>query len=165
MERATGKKLAELISEELWQPMGAEEDANITVDSAGYGLSCGGISSTLRDFARFGILHLNNGVLKGEQIIPKHWIDDIRSGQHGLDNASLREMLPNGQYRNQFWIEDKEKTTVMCIGVFGQLIYIAPEYDMVVVKFSTWPDFIDTEHKLNTLSAIHAIAQHYQSKD
>ena len=165
MERVTGKKLADLISEELWQKMGAEEDANITVDSSGYGLSCGGISSSLRDFARFGILHLNNGELNGKQIIPTEWVNDIRSGQHGLDNASLREMLPNGQYRNQFWIEDKEKTTVMCIGVFGQLIYIAPEYDMVVVKFSTWPDFIDTEHKLNTLSAIHAIAQHYQSKD
>ena len=145
--------------------MGAEEDANITVDSAGYGLSCGGISSTLRDFARFGLLHLNNGKLNNTQIIPKFWIDDIRLGNHGLDNESLRETLPNGLYRNRFWVEDKEKTTVMCIGVFGQLIYIAPEYNMVVVKFSTWPDFVDTEHKLNTLSAIHAIAQNFHLKD
>ncbi len=165
MERVTGKKLADLISEELWKKMGAEEDANITVDSAGYGLSCGGISSTLRDFARFGILHLSDGILDGKQIIPKEWIEDIRNGQHGLDNASLRELLPNGQYRNQFWVEDKSKMTVMCIGVFGQLIYISPEYDMVVVKFSTWPDFTTAEHKLNTLSAIHAIAENYYSKD
>ena len=65
MERVTGKKLADLISEELWQKMGAENDANITVDSSGYGLSCGGISSSLRDFARFGILHLYGGKLNG----------------------------------------------------------------------------------------------------
>ena len=172
MERVTGKKLATLISEELWQPMGAEEAANITVDSAGYGLSCGGISSTLRDFARFGLLHLNNGAINGEQIIPKFWVDDIRSGKHGLDviapsdvNTNILSFLPVGKYRNQFWVEDKEKTTVMCIGVFGQLIYIAPEYDMVVVKFSTWPDFLDTEHKLNTLFGIHAIAQNFHLKD
>ena len=164
MERVTGKKLANLISEELWQTMGAEEDANITVDSSGYGLSCGGISSSLRDFARFGILHLNNGMLNGKQIIPRDWIEDIRSGNHGLANESLRTTYPNGKYRNQFWIENASKTTVMCIGVFGQLIYIAPEYNMVVVKFSTWPDFLDDTHKLNTLSAIHAIANNYKGK-
>ena len=164
MERVTGKKLAELISEELWQTMGAEDDANITVDSSGYGLSCGGISSSLRDFARFGILHLNDGMLNGKQIIPRDWIEDIRSGNHGLANESLRTTYPNGKYRNQFWIEDSSKTTVMCIGVFGQLIYIAPEYKMVVVKFSTWPDFLDDTHKLNTLSAIHAIANNYKGK-
>ena len=164
MERVTGKKLAELISEELWQTMGAEDDANITVDSSGYGLSCGGISSSLRDFARFGILHLNDGMLNGKQIIPRDWIEDIRSGNHGLANESLRTTYPNGKYRNQFWIEDSSKTTVMCIGVFGQLIYIAPEYNMVVVKFSTWPDFLDDTHKLNTLSAIHAIANNYKGK-
>jgi CubicO group peptidase (beta-lactamase class C family) len=165
MERVTGKKLADLISDELWQKMGAEEDANITVDSSGYGLSCGGISSSLRDFTRLGILHLNDGALDGNQIIPTDWINDIRSGNHGLDNASLRSTLPNGKYRNQFWVEDKDKTTVMCIGVFGQLIYIAPEYNMVVVKFSTWPDFLSDEHKLNTLSAIHAIAENHKTKD
>jgi len=77
MERVTGKKLANLISEELWQTMGAEEDANITVDSSGYGLSCGGISSSLRDFARFGILHLNDGMLNGKQIIPRDWIKTL----------------------------------------------------------------------------------------
>ena len=165
MERVTGKKLADLISDELWQKMGAEEDANITVDSSGYGLSCGGISSSLRDFTRLGILHLNDGALDGNQIIPTDWINDIRSGNHGLDNASLRSTLPNGKYRNQFWVEDKDKTTVMCIGVFGQLIYIAPEYNMVVVKFSTWPDFLSDEHKINTLSAIHAIAENHKTKD
>ena len=36
----------------------------------------------------------------------------------------------------------------MCLGVFGQLIYIAPAYNMVVVKLSTWPDFLDDDLKL-----------------
>ncbi len=54
MERVTGKRLPQIISERLWVPMGAEEDANITVDSNGYGLACGGVSASLRDLARFG---------------------------------------------------------------------------------------------------------------
>ena len=46
----------------------------------------------------------------------------------------------------------------MCLGVFGQLIYIAPTYNMVVVKLSTWPNFLDDNFKLDTQLAIHAIA-------
>ena len=46
----------------------------------------------------------------------------------------------------------------MCLGVFGQLIYIAPAYNMVVVKLSTWPDFLDDDLKVDTQLAIHAIA-------
>ena len=49
MERVTGKRLPQIISENLWAPMGAEEDANITLDTNGYGLACGGISASLRD--------------------------------------------------------------------------------------------------------------------
>jgi len=143
----------------LWQKLGAEEDACFTVDRAGYALADGGFNATLRDFARFGQLHLQGGARDGKQIIPKAWIKDIRSGGHGLFNDTGREFLPNGRYRNQFWVEDASQETVMCIGVFGQLIYIAPQDKMVVVKLSTWPDFVDLTHKRNTLRAIHAIAR------
>ena len=61
MERATGKRLAELVSEELWQKIGAEESACFTVDSAGYALADGGFNATLRDYARFGLMILENG--------------------------------------------------------------------------------------------------------
>ena len=159
MERASGRRLAQLVSDELWSKIGAEHDACFTVDSAGYALADGGFNASLRDYARFGLLHLNGGLLDGQQIIPAAWIDDIRRGPHGLFNASGRELYPNGVYRNQFWVEDASRQTVLAAGVFGQLIYIAPEYNMVVVKMSTWPDFLDNTHKTNTLRAIHAVAR------
>ena len=143
----------------MWSKIGAEEDASFTVDSSGYALACGGFNATLRDYARFGILHLNNGKVGGEQIVPNEWIEDIRNGSHGLFNDISREAFPNGRYRNQFWIEDDDRETAMCFGVFGQLIYISPEYDLVAVKLSTWPDFLNFEYKVNTIRAIHAIAQ------
>lgn len=158
MERVSGRRLPEVISTELWAKLGAEYDASFTVDSSGYALACGGFNATLRDYARFGLLHLNNGVCNDEQVIPQSWVNDIRSGPHGLFNDTGREWLPNGRYRNQFWIEDADRQTVMCLGVFGQLIYISPEYDLVAVKLSTWPDFIVNDYKINTLRAIHAIA-------
>ena len=158
MERVTGRRLPQLISDEVWSKIGAEQDACFTVDPSGYGLACGGFNASLRDYARFGLLHLNDGVCAGEQIIPQDWIKDIRSGPHGGFNDESREFLPNGHYRNQFWIEDADRETVMCLGVFGQLIYISPELDLVAVKLSTWPDFLDTAHETNARRAIHAIA-------
>jgi hypothetical protein len=161
MERVSGLRLAELISQELWQKLGAEEDACFSVDKSGYALADGGFNATLRDFARFGQLHLQGGAREGLQIIPPEWVADIRSGDHGLFDDYGRVSFPNGRYRNQFWVEDAARQSVMARGVFGQLIYIAPEYGMVAVKLSTWPEFLNATHSANTMRALHAIAHHF----
>ena len=57
----TGKRLAQLVSEELWQKLGVDESACFTVDSAGYALADGGFNATLRDYGRFGQMILDNG--------------------------------------------------------------------------------------------------------
>lgn len=158
MERVTGQRLPEIISERLWAPIGAEEDALITVDAAGYGLSCGGFNACLRDFARFGLALLNDGQVEGRQAIPKAWIDDIRRGEHGLFSDIGREHLPKGSYRNQFWIEDAAKEASLCLGVFGQHIYVAPERGLAAVKLSTQPDFIDRNMLTDALAAFKAVA-------
>ena len=155
MERVTGKRLPQIISERLWVPMGAEEDANITVDSIGYGLACGGVSASLRDLARFGDAMLKEGLVNGKQVIPEKWINDVRHGTHGLPLAKYFE---KGHYRNQFWVEDSNKGSHFCLGVFGQLIYVAPQSKMVAVKFSTWPTFRSEEFVTYTTRALHAIA-------
>lgn len=158
MERATGKRLPQILSECLWAPLGAEEDANITVDPAGYGLACGGISASLRDLARFGIAMLNDGMVEGRQVIPRAWVEDVRGGPHGGFDDYGRNYFPNGHYRNFFWIEDAGKQAHLCLGVFGQSIYVSPERGMVAVKLSTWPEFTNAEFLLETMSAFHAIA-------
>ena len=158
MIKITGLPLHELISQELWQPMGAEEDGFFTVDPNGYSLASGGFNGCLRDFGRFGQLYLDDGMCQGKRIIPSDWITDVRRGPHGLFSDDRRRILPNGCYRNQFWIEDMTTEAFMCLGVFGQLIYISPAYNMVVVKLSTWPDFLDDTFKTDTRLAIHAIA-------
>lgn len=52
MERAAGKRLPQIVAEEIWQPMGAEESASFTVDPAGYALADGGFNACLRDYGR-----------------------------------------------------------------------------------------------------------------
>ncbi len=155
MERVTGKRLPQLVSEELWQKMGAEESACFTVDSAGYGLADGGLNATLRDYGRFGQLLLEGG----GGIVPPQWIEATRTGDHSIFGEPYTFLLPHGAYKNQFWIEDPRSRSIMCRGVFGQLIYMNWDYNMVAVKLSSWPDFLNVPFNVATLGALHAIGR------
>src|SRR5262245_19522624 len=157
MERASGKRLPQLVSELLWQPMGAAESACFTLDRAGYALADGGLNATLRDYGRFGSLYLNDGAFNGRQIVPEAWIKATQNGDHALFGEPYTLTTPNGAYRNQFWIEDVSRPIIMCRGVFGQLVYIDSARDLVVVKLSSWPDFLNLELGIDTLRMIHAL--------
>jgi len=52
--RATGRRWIDGVSEGIWGPMGAEEDAMVILDNHGIAVSSGGMSCTVRDLARFG---------------------------------------------------------------------------------------------------------------
>ncbi len=155
LERVTGKRLPQLLSEEIWQKMGAEESGCITVDSAGYALASGGLNATLRDYGRFGQLVLENG----GGIIPAPWIEATRSGDHSKFKEPYTFSIPQGAYKNQFWIEDPSSRAILAKGVFGQLIYINWDYNMVVVKLSSWPDFLNRPFDVATFRAIHVIGK------
>lgn len=156
LERVTGKRLAQIFSEELWQKMGALESASFTIDSAGFAVADGGLNACLRDYARFGQLILEDG----GGIIPAAWIAATRVGLHGQFEGRYASTLPGGAYHNMFWIEAPPSRALLARGVFGQLIYINPETGIVVVKVSSWPDFVSPEFEVATIKAIHAIEGH-----
>ncbi|KAF2498746.1 hypothetical protein BU16DRAFT_558797 [Lophium mytilinum] len=52
IERVSGKRLLEALSECLWQPIGAESDAAVIVDRSGNARAAAGICATVRDIAR-----------------------------------------------------------------------------------------------------------------
>lgn len=79
-EKVTGKSLATLLSELLWSMTCMEYDAQITIDPLGACLADGGLCATLRDYARFGQVYLNNGYFNGQQIIPESWTKACRTG-------------------------------------------------------------------------------------
>lgn len=157
LERATGVRLAELVSNELWAPMGAEEDACFTVDPTGFACASGGLNATLRDLARFGQLYLAQGAAHDRQIVPENWIHETRSGDPDLFRGSYREVLPHGAYRNQFWLEDTTARVLLARGVFGQLIFIDPAAQFVAVKLSSWPEFVNPTRTRTALAAIRSI--------
>lgn len=159
MERVSGQRLPALLSERLWAPMGAEEDADITLDRAGYGLAEGGISASLRDMGRFALACLHDGQVAGRQVIPRAWIEDLRHGAHGIFDLPARPEFPRGGYRNQFWIEDRTLGRHYGFGIFGQMVLVAPDAGLAAVKFSTWPTATDSGLLVQAIDALQAIAR------
>jgi CubicO group peptidase (beta-lactamase class C family) len=157
LECAAGKSLAELVSQRLWQPIGAGRDAYFTVDEAGTALADGGFNATLRDYARLGLLILNRGQAAGRQVVPADWIEGMRTGNRDIFGAPYTGVLPDGAYRRFWWIRDAERGDICARGVFGQLIYADPQSELLAVKLSTWPDYVIPSLTRDTFRAIDAI--------
>ncbi len=161
MEKVTGKRLADIISDEIWQPIGAEAIASFTIDRTGFALGDGGFNACLRDFARFGLLWANHGMASGKRLISENWIEETRTGDATLFHQPYTDILPMGAYRNQFWLKQAKGQVLLCRGVFGQLIYIDLEKNFVAVKLSSWPDFTDPARMKTAISAIDHVAANF----
>ena len=139
LERAGGGRYADLVSSLLWAPMGAEHDAEITVDGLGHAMADGGFSCTLRDLARFGEL-MRRG---GRGVVPRSWIRDILTpddDQAAAFEASATEAdAPGAYYRDCWWVIDPAKPVYKGSGINGQHVLIHVPAQVVIAKFSTWP--------------------------
>jgi len=161
MERASGVRYPELVSEALWSRMGAEQDADITIRH-GVALPDGGICATLRDMARFALLQLRDGRLGDEQVVPSEWLLDTRRGdQAALDAYARAEGLdahPGLMYRNQWWVLERD-VSYAALGIHGQMVYVNLPADVACVKLSTWPPPLDEGLETLCLTAFAAIAE------
>ncbi len=163
LERVTNKHIADLVSEEIWSRLGAEYDAKFTIDRAGSALVDGGFNASLRDFARFGQMHLQEGHFNGQQIVPSDWVLASRSGNPEAFQVTMAERFedfPFAAYTNQWWILDPERGIYQANGVFGQNIHIDVSADLVVVKLSTWPDFLNFDYSADWRAACHKIGKY-----
>jgi CubicO group peptidase (beta-lactamase class C family) len=77
LERATGRHVAEYLSNKLWQPLGMEAPASWSLDSRhdGFERMESGINARAVDFARFGRLFLNRGAVDGQQVVLRAWVE------------------------------------------------------------------------------------------
>ena len=138
LEKVSGKPLANLISEYIWKPMGAEFDAYITVDESGFVLADHGMNSTLRDLSRIGLLVLNEGKAFDQQIVPAEFIKDM----HVHEDPNWPYDVSDGTspyYRSFWWGKGNEERDLNGYGIHGQLLRVAPQAEMVVAIYSTWP--------------------------
>lgn len=149
LERAGGASFSELFSRNIWSKLGAEGDADMTVDSAGCSLPDGGICTTLRDVARFGQMYLKDGHFNGQQIVPAEWTrrpwtpDRVLIEAYEATPGSAHD--PGAMYHDYWWCLDPERGVFAGLGINGQLLLVHRPSETVIAKFSTQPQSYDME--------------------
>jgi CubicO group peptidase (beta-lactamase class C family) len=127
------------IGRELFEPLGFEH-ATLEYDSAGVPLGTIHLWASARDWARFGLLYLRDGVAEsGQRILPEHWVDysaqltPQSADQYGYgagfwtqrgNSAAARERIAAGMPADSF----------MALGSQGQYTIVIPSLDLVIVK-------------------------------
>ena len=113
-------------------------NTNLETDWEGNFIMSSQVWTTARDLARIGILYLNDGNWKGEQILPKGWGEYVRTpapNQPPLTNARGN---PIRGYGAQFWLPTERfglpVDGYLAAGHRGQYIYIVPSLDLVIIR-------------------------------
>ncbi len=145
IERATGRKISDVIHETLWAPLGAQVDGYIGVDREGSAWCAGGFNATARDFAMIGDLVLNDGRRGARQIAPAALIRDLSVGgdreawTNGQWGKLFAPISPNMSYRSGWYTIHGDPELLFTMGVHGQNLFIDREHDIVIAKLSSWP--------------------------
>jgi hypothetical protein len=132
VERATGRRYAELMSELVWKKAGAERSAYVTVDRLGAPRAAGGMCATLRDFARVGQWVIE---ARPDFVQELERAGDAQAWAAG-DMAQYYPGLPM-RYRSQWYAVDDEAPLVFGMGIHGQNLFIDRANGIVIAKFSS----------------------------
>jgi CubicO group peptidase (beta-lactamase class C family) len=147
LSRATGVTVADYCSEKLWKPMGFEQDGFFMLDAEnGHEVTGSCCGASLRDYARWGLLMLADGIVDGVRILPEGWVrESTRPASPGFEfyqdgnrgkNSPERKSRFKG-YGFLWWI--REDGDYQALGSFGQWIYVSPANNVVVVILGAIP--------------------------
>ena len=144
LERATDRPVATYLSQKIWRPLGMEADGSWSLDSeaSAFEKMESGINARAIDFAKFGRLYLNRGEWNGEQVVPASWVEQSTRVDTTSDPADF--------YQYFWWVDvvEPERGRFLARGNLGQFVYVAPDKDLVIVRFGEsfgynhWPEVL-----------------------
>ena len=155
IERGTGRRYADLASEHLWKPIGAERNAYITVDRLGAPRCAGGMCVTVRDLARVGQWMIEH---------PSRWIEDIEKNgdRTAWDKGSFVPYFPGLpiHYRSQWYVLHGAAPLVFGVGIHGQNLFIDRKNELVIAKVSSQAMPLDAPRIALTMRAVSQLRKH-----
>jgi CubicO group peptidase (beta-lactamase class C family) len=149
VENSTGKTVSEYLEESLWSQI-MEYDALFSIDSkeSGFEYMPSRLIARAIDYARFGLLYLNQGEWLGNQIISTKWVKDSTSENPTFLKDSHPTWFNSDScertfYSYQWWGHTNcdGPSQYFASGNLGQNIYVAPDLDLVIVHTGASPDF------------------------
>lgn len=147
-EKVTGMKYQYLVTERIWKPMGASSDAYVCLSDKGIPWPHGGISATLRDLARFGMLFTKSEIkAKKESLISFKQLKEI------FDTPPIENFFIPFKWGYQW---DLANDGIMMKGGFGgQALYIHPEKEIVIAYYN----YVDKDWDVNNIISDTAVSE------
>jgi CubicO group peptidase (beta-lactamase class C family) len=114
------------LHDRLLDPIGMTS-ARPTFDDAGTWIASTFVHATARDFARFGLLYLRDGIWDGVRLLPEGWVDLARTPR-SVDPDDGRS------YGHHWWVTEDRFGSFWANGYEGQSILVCPGLDLVLVR-------------------------------
>ena len=132
---------------ELFDKLGMRH-VTLEFDAVGTPIGSSHMFASARDWARFGLLYLNDGVVGGERLLPEGWVDYSATMTPGSEEfgyaagfwtnrgpgAGARYRIDRGMPADAF----------MARGAYGQYVVVVPSQRLVVARFGTALDCATT---------------------
>lgn len=135
---ATGRSLAALTQEWLWQPLGAERDAFWCTDTAGQESAYYCFNAALRDWGRLGWMLARDGRVGEREIVPREYLLDATDAKRRPSAFQPYRATPFFGYGYQFWLHPSAERTFVMQGVHGQSVLVQPSSGIVIVQTAVY---------------------------
>ncbi len=126
----------------LFEPLGMRS-AQPEFDATGLYIGSSFVYATARDFARFGLLYLRDGIWDGRRLLPEGWVDFARTPGPAT-NADVygagwwvTPATGNGRPIEAFVDTGPQRNSFRAEGRAGQIILVVPSKDLVVVRLGS----------------------------
>ena len=131
IERATGQRYIDYLSEKVWKPLQMESPAVVNIDSRKHGVAhaFGGISTTMQDLAKIGRLYMNGGVWNGQRIVSEEWIHQTTDYSEDNDGYHF-----NWYNLSSIGADKAPYPGYYAHGIRGQVLYVNPYKRLIMVR-------------------------------
>ena len=129
---ASGPAFEDFMRARLFEPLGITS-ALPKFDAAGVFIGSSYCFMSARDFARFGLLYLRDGLWEGRRLLPEGWVDYARRPTWRQPAA------PEGKYGAHWWLDFFGSGVFSANGYDGQYVIVRPDRDLVVVRSGLCP--------------------------
>jgi CubicO group peptidase (beta-lactamase class C family) len=135
---ASGRTVADLTSEWLWQPLGAERDAFWGLTHEGQERTSAIFNASLRDWGRLGWMLARDGRVGDRQVVPLEYLMDATDPAR--QGAAFKPLAatPYFGYGYQFWLFPMRERSFALQGVHGQAVFVQPSSGIVMVQTAVW---------------------------
>jgi CubicO group peptidase (beta-lactamase class C family) len=130
---ADGAAMEAFMRRRLFEPLGMTSAAP-KFDDAGTFIGSSFCFATPRDFARFGLLYLRDGVWEGRRLLPEGWVDYARAPTFQQPGAET-----DGRYGAHWWLDMAGPGSFSANGYQGQHIVLCPDRDLIITRHGVTP--------------------------